>query len=551
VFFVKDHATIVQDPAAPSQPSFQQLLAAAFIVQEHNDKLQSNNDPDAAYTRTLAEIVETERLIQDQRIDSQTAVELIAERTHTITRADGVAVGVLENGKLVYRTDTGETASQSNFPVLITDSLAAECFRTGKALQSAETRNDGRIDQTLRQGLGVESLLAIPIRQEGKIAGVLELRFKRPNAFQSYDLRTCQLMSGLIGEVLARKVKQGWKQALASSEEDAIGSVLDQMQPELDRFEENDEEFDRAVSSLTHKTHSVDLTEPRPFTYPAVDLPPKTPAKRQYFQSTCGSCGHEFVQDEAFCGLCGAMRDEESPVAASPPASSWPSLWDMQESSEPALHEDVKASSNRYQLTGRVESNVEDEVSRLSDEPESEFEETPYAHFSAHLRERADRLELTAAADGPTTAPATADAEEIDVGPGIGKRISDLWREQRAMFYLAAAVGLLAAVIVGWAMQPPAPPQPVAATAPADPQAPPKTELSMVDKMLVNLGLAEAPAPPVHLGNPDAKVWVDVHTALYYCEGADLFGHTKGGRFTNQRDAQLDQFQPSARRACD
>jgi len=112
---VKDHATIVQDPAAPSQPSFQQLLAAAFIVQEHNDKLQSNNDPDAAYTRTLAEIVETERLIQDQRIDSQTAVELIAERTHTITRADGVAVGVLENGKLVYRTDTAKPHRSPTF----------------------------------------------------------------------------------------------------------------------------------------------------------------------------------------------------------------------------------------------------------------------------------------------------------------------------------------------------------------------------------------------------------------------------------------------------
>jgi hypothetical protein len=108
-------------------------------------------------------------------------------------------------------------------------------------------------------------------------------------------------------------------------------------------------------------------------------------------------------------------------------------------------------------------------------------------------------------------------------------------------------VGLLAAVIVGWAMQPPAPPQPVA----ADPQSPAKTELSMVDKMLVNLGLAEAPEAPVNLGNPDARVWVDVHTALYYCEGAELYGHTKGGRFTKQHDAQLDQFQPAARKACD
>lgn len=547
---MKDYATIVQEPVAPSQPSFQQLLAAAFIVQEHNDKLHSSNDPDAAYTRTLAEIVETERLIQDQRVDSQTAVELIAERTLTITRADGVAVGVLENGKLVYRADTGDTASQLNSPALITDSLAAECFRTGKALQSPSTRSDDRIDQALRQRLGVESLLAIPIRQEGKIAGVLELRFKHPNAFQSHDLRTCQLMSGLIGEVLTRKVKQGWKQALASSEEDAVRSVLDQIQPELDRFEEHDDEFDRAVSSLTAETHSVDLSEPRPLSSAPFDQNPKPKAKRQYSETICGSCGHEFVQDEAFCGLCGAMRGEDSPVVLTAQTPSWPSLWDMQDANDPSLREDAKAPSNLYQLTGTVEPDIEDAVSRLSDEPE--FEETPYAHFSRYERDRADRLALSASADESAADSQASEPEGIQASPGVGSRISRVWQEQRAMFYLAAAVGLLAAVVVGWAVQPPPPVAPVAANVPATPQTPAKTELSMVDRMLVNLGLAEAPeAPVVYQGDPNAKVWVDVHTALYYCEGADLFGHTRGGRFAKQRDAQLDQFQPAARKACD
>ena len=44
---------------------------------------------------------------------------------------------------------------------------------------------------------------------------------------------------------------------------------------------------------------------------------------------------------------------------------------------------------------------------------------------------------------------------------------------------------------------------------------------------------------------------MDTRTALYYCADADLYGKTKGGKFTKQRDAQLDQFQPAARKACD
>ena len=71
--------------------------------------------------------------------------------------------------------------------------------------------------------------------------------------------------------------------------------------------------------------------------------------------------------------------------------------------------------------------------------------------------------------------------------------------------------------------------------------------------MLVSLGLAEAPTPsdtPAP-GNPNTKVWVDVHTALYYCPGANLYGKAADGKYTTQLDAQRDHFQPSTLKACD
>jgi hypothetical protein len=216
----------------------------------------------------------------------------------------------------------------------------------------------------------------------------------------------------------------------------------------------------------------------------------------------------------------------------------------MQETDDATLGEDEKAPANRYQLTGTVGADFEDAVSRLSDAPELEEMQSPSAHFSSYERDRAERLDLGAASDDGS---AEAAAKPTDRRSGWGSRISKVWREQRAMLYLAAAVGLLAVVIVGWAMQPPAPAGPVASGA----QTPAKTELSMVDKMLVDLGLAEAPAALAYQGDPNAKVWVDVHTALYYCQDAELFGRTKGGRFAKQRDAQLDQFQPAAGKACD
>jgi hypothetical protein len=76
-------------------------------------------------------------------------------------------------------------------------------------------------------------------------------------------------------------------------------------------------------------------------------------------------------------------------------------------------------------------------------------------------------------------------------------------------------------------------------------------QLTLFERMLVSLGLAEAPPAPVTAGNPNVWVWVDVHTALYYCPGSDLYGKTAGGKFALQHDAQQDQFQPAARKNCE
>jgi DNA-binding NarL/FixJ family response regulator len=74
-------------------------------------------------------------------------------------------------------------------------------------------------------------------------------------------------------------------------------------------------------------------------------------------------------------------------------------------------------------------------------------------------------------------------------------------------------------------------------------------QLPMVDKMLVRVGLKTL-EPPTYTGNPDTKVWIDLHTGLYYCPGADLYGKTGKGKYEKQREAQEDRFEPAARKPC-
>lgn len=82
--------------------------------------------------------------------------------------------------------------------------------------------------------------------------------------------------------------------------------------------------------------------------------------------------------------------------------------------------------------------------------------------------------------------------------------------------------------------------------------APKRAALGPWEKALVTMGIAEAPAPAIHAqGDPSIEVWVDPHTALYYCPGAEAFGKTPNGRFSSQGDAQLDRFEPAERSVCE
>ena len=131
--------------------------------------------------------------------------------------------------------------------------------------------------------------------------------------------------------------------------------------------------------------------------------------------------------------------------------------------------------------------------------------------------------------------------------------LARFWNARRGDIYLAIAVIFVAGVIRWgiWSSHPVSATGGPTATAAGHRKPDPEADLSFFDRMLISMGLAETPPTPEDKGNPDIQVWVDLHTALYYCPGADLYGKTPKGKFTSQRDAQLDQYEPALRKVCE
>ena len=105
-----------------------------------------------------------------------------------------------------------------------------------------------------------------------------------------------------------------------------------------------------------------------------------------------------------------------------------------------------------------------------------------------------------------------------------------LWEADRATIYLGTSMLIVLLVLSDSVWLPRRSPEP--------------KELSL------SLGLAAPPTMPVHYDNSDVGVWVDLHTGLYYCPGARLYGKTREGKLTTQRQARKENFKTPDGKAC-
>jgi putative methionine-R-sulfoxide reductase with GAF domain len=519
--------------------SFQQLLAAAYVIQQQNEGASEvKARPD--HSQVLAEIVETQKQIQTRLLDLPSAANLIAERVQRITQAAGVAVGVLEDDQVSYEAAVGSAADRAGSSVPFKSCLSANSIRHGEILQCPDAEGDFRLNPDLCRELGTKSLIAVPVYHEGKIAGVLEVRFAEARAFEEQDVRSSQLMAGLVAEAIARSAEQEWKQVLAV-ERATMLEALERIKPQLERLAE---------------TPAAETAAP-PAPTPAAPAP------------VACRCGNWLRADESFCGLCGTPRNQER-SASRDLQSKVASMWHMQQAAkqldETAIEENVEPEQDEAWLPPALEEIAAAEEA-LEDVPEAPSPEVPRKMWPMVPRTQtvlegeeslrilpADRTAVAEAYPWVSAAKARAWLESLKPRPESRAWMAGQWQMYRANIYLGVAIILLLAVCIstlaGWG----SPPVHTASAAlrPGVRVRIPQPQLSFFEWMLVALGLAEVPTQPVvvYQGNPAIQVWVDTRTALYYCPGEELYGKTDGGKMSTQRDAQLDQFEPAARKPC-
>ncbi len=574
------------------EQTFQKLLEAAHVLQEHSRSLQegqkrvelpgepsheqekadqplSTADPSLRaevsraqdYTVTLADIVETQRQIQVRHLMLDAAMALIADKVAHSTHASGAAIGILD-GKIVrYRAAAGSAALPLGTEVPLTTAVCNSCILNGQIIRSDDLNIEMQFDAEPCLKRGVLALLAVPIYHDGEIAGALELYFDKVHGYAEQDVHTCQLLAGMVSEALGRDAELKLKKSMVE-ERSSMLAAIEKLHPNL-----------AALADESSRTSAKDNGKPAT-------------------EPTCWRCGTKILAAEQFCGRCGAVLSgaREARSIQSKIASAWqmhqvcaadsgsgdrelqplPSVETKRDASvvgagaspsadpvaQPALpSKSAEPSEHSDPLLPRSPaSNGHEESTAAAFLQESEIDhEQESGSGEAGTAEQPSPQRTADAGDQVwSSAAKTREFLEQIASKGKTSRWTDLWEAHRGDFYLALAM-LLILVVIRWGLwshRSVATGHRNQVGSTSNRQATPGADLSVLDKLLIGVGLAEAPEPSPDKGNPDVQVWVDPHTALYYCPGADLYGKTPKGKFATQRNAQLDQFEPASRKPC-
>ena len=561
------------------EQTFAKLLEAAYVLQEHNRKMrrveeslelhseqlrqqeaetqaalqtsthlpEENSPPNSDYALILAEIVEAQHQIQLGNLESDEAMAMVAGKIARITNASGAAIGILEGQTIRYRAGAGAPALPLGSEVPLETAICAISVSTGQVLRTPDINMELLFDPDLCRKRQILSLVAVPIYHDGNIVGALELYFDRLQGFAEQDIQTCQLMAGLVSEAIGQGTESALKKSMAA-ERSAMLTAIEKLRPNLSVLAEDQ------TPDIADKDHAWEADVAK--------------------SSVCWKCGDVLVEQEQFCGKCGASRAGEGDQSSI--QSKLASAMRMQSSVREAFS--PNGSELPRNTTAAYAAEDQDHLAQLLALSELQ-ENTPLLEQStgAGTDEGAIRLLSSIAPqrgdnDLQASPVAPIESKQQDVTWRSAAKARDflealaetrspgalgrLWRARRGDFYLVVAV-ILMFFVIRWGMlsgnSVGATGRGTAISGTVNRRRPPTpdADLSLFDKLMISLGLAEAPEVPQYKGNPNTQVWIDPHTALYYCPDSDLYGKTSKGRFASQRDAQLDQFESASRKACD
>src|SRR6202008_3642897 len=195
-YVLQEYNREMQQKEPGSKVAKDSLLADCAAVEptsspEPQHSLEGSASQKADSSFTLAQIVEIQYQIQVEHLELTGVMSLIAERLIQIAGISSAAIGMLEGKTVQYRAAAGVMALPPGTEVPMEKALSFECLRSGGVFRCADVNTELLLDGNECRRRGIQSMIAVPIFHQGRVAGSLELYFPHAQGFTEEDVHTC------------------------------------------------------------------------------------------------------------------------------------------------------------------------------------------------------------------------------------------------------------------------------------------------------------------------------------------------------------------------
>ena len=141
-----------------------------------------------------------------------------------MTRACGVAVGILRHENIVYVARAGIVAP------IASRHFKAEIFQlrlnAGELLQLPDAQQHSLLGSDCRRE-GIRSLVVAPVMHKGKVTGIIELTFAESRSFSLGDVMDIELIAAVVSEVANHVAQNESEQAEELEYRTEVDDILD------------------------------------------------------------------------------------------------------------------------------------------------------------------------------------------------------------------------------------------------------------------------------------------------------------------------------------
>lgn len=127
---------------------------------------------------------------------------LMVEQALAVTGAQGAALALADGAEIVCRAVAGEIAPPPGTRLDAAAGISGACVREGRCLRCDDPDLDPHVDRESCRALGINSVMAVPIGEQGNILGLIEVFSRQTYAFHQGHCSALQALAEGVGQRL-------------------------------------------------------------------------------------------------------------------------------------------------------------------------------------------------------------------------------------------------------------------------------------------------------------------------------------------------------------